>query len=391
MSSVYVPNFLVDVKTSVTGASPMSVSSVVQSLDPVHVKRDRYKQHVDDPYSHHLHYNSTEDNSSRWVNTLQETVDVFLAKIGSRKFRIPIISKSKKPTSEELASERREIDAFLGGETNEWFLKNTWTAYIEKDTVLGKGAGGTVRLVSFQESAVGSATVCAVKEIKRKKKDSTCVYSQKIAPEFYATLHIKHVHVVKMFGLLPLSAESTTYCLVMQYCNGVKEANCFFQQLMSGVGYLHSVGVAHCDLKPENLLLMSDGYLRITDLGCFSHFKMDANQGTVSHSQGIRGTTPFMAPEIFIQKKYDARLLDVWCCALIYHLMKTKGTPWFIASEDDNRLTRQVGSNQWGILGYLEVGPRELIYKMLNPEPKDRIQVLEILQDPWFLSFTSSS
>ncbi|KAI7865836.1 kinase-like domain-containing protein [Spinellus fusiger] len=269
MPSVYVPDFLVDVKASVTGTSPMPVSDVVQSLDPVHVKKDRYEQHVDGSHSHYLHYNPTEDNSSRWVKTLQETVDAFLAKIGSRKFRIPIISKSKKPTSEELASKRREIDAFLGRETNEWFLKNTWTAYSEKDTVLGKGAGGTVRLVSFQESAVGSATVCAVK-------------------------------------------------------------------LLSGVGYLHSVGLAHCDLKPENLLLTSDGCLKITDFGCSSHFKMDANQGTVSHSQGIMGTTPFMAPEILIQKKYDARLLDVWSCAIIYHLMRTKEYPWFIASEDDN-------------------------------------------------------
>jgi protein-serine/threonine kinase len=44
------------------------------------------------------------------------------------------------------------------------------------------------------------------------------------------------------------------------------EADCFFKQLACGVEYLHSVGVAHHDLKPENLLFTSGGVLKIADL-----------------------------------------------------------------------------------------------------------------------------
>lgn len=53
----------------------------------------------------------------------------------------------------------------------------------------------------------------------------------------------------------------------------LKDARRFFNQLLSGVKYLHSKGVAHRDLKPENLLLDDYDNLKISDFGMATMFR----------------------------------------------------------------------------------------------------------------------
>jgi protein-serine/threonine kinase len=74
----------------------------------------------------------------------------------------------------------------------------------------------------------------------------------------------------------------------MEYCAGgdlktlvlragrleTSEADCYFKQLMRGLEYLHEMGVAHRDLKLENLLPTADGALKITDFGNAECFRL---------------------------------------------------------------------------------------------------------------------
>jgi serine/threonine protein kinase len=53
----------------------------------------------------------------------------------------------------------------------------------------------------------------------------------------------------------------------------------YFRQLIIGVSYLHSVGVAHRDIKPDNLLIGCDGQLKIADFG-LSMLTRHAEQAT---------------------------------------------------------------------------------------------------------------
>ena len=52
-----------------------------------------------------------------------------------------------------------------------------------------------------------------------------------------------------------------------------KEACRFFQQIISGVEYIHKLGVVHRDLKPENLLLDSNKNIKIVDFGLSNTYK----------------------------------------------------------------------------------------------------------------------
>ena len=74
----------------------------------------------------------------------------------------------------------------------------------------------------------------------------------------------------------------------------------FFQQLVIGLHWCHRKGVAHRDLKPQNLLLSRDGVLKIADFGLAASFNPDP---LLPHSirslrQTMCGSPLFMAPEV---------------------------------------------------------------------------------------------
>ena len=101
----------------------------------------------------------------------------------------------------------------------------------------------------------------------------------------------------------------------------VAEADCYFKQLMRGVEYMHEMGVAHRDLKPENLLLTTNGSLKITDFGNGECFRM-AWEKEAHLTCGLCGSAPYIAPEEYTDKEFDARAVDVWATGVIYMAMR---------------------------------------------------------------------
>ncbi|CAG8507209.1 422_t:CDS:10 [Diversispora eburnea] len=167
------------------------------------------------------------------------------------------------------------------------------------------------------------------------------------------------------------------------------EINCCFKQLIMGVGYLHSMGVAHRDIKPENLLLNESGHLKITDFGVSDVFKT-VWEGSAHLSKGLCGSEPYIAPEQFETKEYDARLVDVWACGIVYYCMIYQGIPFRMAASTDPNYANYVNYLETKNSGLYEPfeklprGCRDLLYKILQPDPKKRYNIEKIKKDPWF-------
>ncbi|KAF9898596.1 serine/threonine-protein kinase HAL4/sat4 [Lobosporangium transversale] len=265
---------------------------------------------------------------------------------------------------------------------------------------IGQGATAVVRLAHKLSSQDDSEKLYAVKEFrKRRKNESEKEYVKKLTSEFCISSTLHHENVVETVDLV--QDEQQHWCEVMEYCcggdlyNAIKhgqmsrvEIDCCFKQLMNGVAYLHSMGVAHRDIKPENLLLDGKGKLKITDFGVSDVFRM-CWEKTPHLSKGLCGSEPYIAPEEFKNKEYDARRVDIWACGIVYYCMVYQGIPFRSATAQDpnyQHFLEMRGVNNYEPFEKLPVGCRKLMKRILDPNPETRITIEEIMEDEWFKS-----
>ncbi|MCO5593780.1 hypothetical protein L7F22_047797 [Adiantum nelumboides] len=267
---------------------------------------------------------------------------------------------------------------------------------------IGKGATAVVRLAHKWDRS--TEKLYAVKEFRKRRKNETeKEYVKKLTSEFCISSTLHHLNIVETVDLV--QDENRHWCEVMEYCPGgdlyaaIKrggmsqaEVECCFKQIINGIAYLHSMGVAHRDIKPENLLLDAVGHIKITDFGVSDVFRMCWEKST-HYSKGLCGSEPYIAPEQFEHKEYDARLVDVWAAAVVFYCMQFQELPWRVAKMSDPTFKEFVhqyhGSNAPSPLNNLS--PREcrpLLKKMLCPDPKGRYMTEDILKDPWFQSIS---
>jgi len=83
-------------------------------------------------------------------------------------------------------------------------------------------------------------------------------------------------------------------------------ARATFAQILSAVEYCHVTGVAHRDLKAENLLLDAQMNVKIADFGFSNRFAPGERLSTWC------GSPPYAAPEVFRGKHYAGPEIDVW-------------------------------------------------------------------------------
>jgi eukaryotic-like serine/threonine-protein kinase len=123
-------------------------------------------------------------------------------------------------------------------------------------------------------------------------------------------------------------------------------------QMAKGLSAAHERGVIHCDLKPGNLRLTPDGLLKILDFGLarFVDTSSDAETLTLTHSQEISGTLPYMAPEQLRAEPTDPRT-DIWSAGVVLYEMAT------------------------GVRPFREKQPAALIHAILNATPKSPREV----------------
>ncbi|KAF2968476.1 hypothetical protein GQX73_g5119 [Xylaria multiplex] len=264
--------------------------------------------------------------------------------------------------------------------------------------VVGRGAFGIVRI--SHKKVENGEKLFAVKEFRRRPEESEKKYSKRLTAEFCISSSLRHPNVIHTLDLL--KDQKGDYCEVMEYCSGgdlytlvltagkleVLEADCYFKQMMRGVEYMHEMGVAHRDLKPENLLLTCHGALKITDFGNGECFRM-AWENSAHMVSGLCGSAPYIAPEEYIDKEFDARAVDVWACGVIYMAMRTGRHLWRVAKKDEDEFYERYLEGRRDEEGY---GPieslhrarcRNVIYSILDPNPSRRITASQVLKSEW--------
>ena len=145
--------------------------------------------------------------------------------------------------------------------------------------VLGSGAGGSVRLMKRSNDGV----TFAVKEFRaRHNYESEREYAKKVTAEFCIGSTLHHGNIVETLDIVQ---EKGKWYEVMEYCPfdlfatvmtgkmSREEVACCFTQILNGVTYLHGMGLAHRDLKLDNVVINEHGILKIIDFGSASVFR----------------------------------------------------------------------------------------------------------------------
>ncbi|KAG5187649.1 putative cGMP-dependent protein kinase [Tribonema minus] len=152
--------------------------------------------------------------------------------------------------------------------------------------------------------------------------------------------------------------------------------------------YLHKMSVAYRDLKPENLLVAQDGYIKMIDFGFAKRipFKKGATLQTKSFT--LCGTPDYLAPELVLSRGHD-KSVDYWALGCFIYELLVGRTP-FTDPRQAEIFKKAIRSDRFLSfpIGF-DRDAEDLVRKLLTPSPAFRLGnlnngVRDILEHPWF-------
>jgi serine/threonine protein kinase len=147
--------------------------------------------------------------------------------------------------------------------------------------------------------------------------------------------------------------------------------------------YIHSQRIFHRDVKPENLVFDSNGYLHLTDFGIAHELEID--EGVIDSS----GTPGYMAPEALMKKPQNF-LVDFFALGVLaFELMMGK-RPYVGRTKKeikDKMITKEIHLKQKDLpKGWKDVNVIDFINRLLKRKPKERLGrsgIKEVMEHPW--------
>ncbi|CAN7137478.1 unnamed protein product [Brassica rapa subsp. narinosa] len=153
----------------------------------------------------------------------------------------------------------------------------------------------------------------------------------------------------------------------------------YTREILRGLEYIHSKGIAHCDVKGSNVVVAEKGEAKLADFGCAKRVG----------SEAVTGTPAFMAPEVARGEKHGSES-DIWAVGCTVIEMATGSPPWTEASsrEDPVSVLYRVGySGETPELPCLLTEEAKDFLKMcFKREAKERWTATQLLNHPFLIS-----
>ncbi|CAN1841304.1 CBL-interacting serine/threonine-protein kinase 7 [Linum perenne] len=257
--------------------------------------------------------------------------------------------------------------------------------------LLGRGSFAKV----FAAFSIADGKQVAIKIIDKTKTES--FMEPKIICEIKAMHRLQH-HP-NILRILEVMATRTRIFIVMELAVGgdlfskvvqrgrMKESGArrYFQQLVSALHFCHENGVAHRDVKPQNLLLDSDGNLKVSDFGLSALAEAaEAKNGVNGILHTACGTPAFTAPEVLYRKGYDGEKADAWSCGVILFFLLSASLPF-----DDSNLAvmyKKIHKKQYQIPSWVSKPARWIVHQLLDPNPQTRMSIETLMNHSWFMN-----
>ncbi|KAH0480783.1 MAG: uncharacterized protein KVP18_002289 [Porospora cf. gigantea A] len=158
-----------------------------------------------------------------------------------------------------------------------------------------------------------------------------------------------------------------------------KEVNSIVVQLLSTLAYLHSCGIVHRDLKPENILLSDPGDeydVKIADFG------LSCVCGPDSRMRQPCGTIAYVAPEVLTLNGYGPSV-DLWAVGVITFLLLRGRLPFPVGVQGMRPEQQYNVDFKEPFWDTISDSAKELMMKLLNPDPEKRITMEAAINHVW--------
>ncbi|XP_051233530.1 obscurin isoform X12 [Dicentrarchus labrax] len=159
-----------------------------------------------------------------------------------------------------------------------------------------------------------------------------------------------------------------------------REVQSYIQQILEGVGHIHSMNILHLDIKPDNILMVYPprDEIKICDFGFCQEID------TSRHQYSMIGTPEFVAPEI-VHLEPVTVATDIWSVGVIAYICLVCRCPF--AGETDRATLLRVGEGtlNWDApdVTYRSPEAQNFLHMLLQPDPEKRPSAFECLSHEW--------
>jgi len=253
---------------------------------------------------------------------------------------------------------------------------------------LGKGAYAVVKLVTNKITNEKFAMKVYEKEKLNSNSKKGCVFK-----EIQILKKLKHKNIVKLIEVIStekqilIVQELIEGISLREYYNNeirhqkgisIHKENIFriiFKQIFDAMNYVHKLGMAHRDIKLENILIKKNYEIKIIDFG----FGMYNPENKLE--KFFCGTPNYMAPEIAEKKPYIGQLADMWSLGILVYKIFCADFPF--KGKNEKELYKAIKTGKFTMASYTPEYAKKIINSLIVLDPNKRISCEDVLNSDW--------